>query len=70
MVSRAERSLVGAAVGGGFDDGTLERAVERARSLAAPGDVVLLSPACASFDQYSSYEERGAHFRRLVESLP
>ena len=50
------------------DCGDLERAVAAARAAAEPGDVVLLSPACASFDQYSSYEERGAHFRRLVGS--
>jgi UDP-N-acetylmuramoylalanine--D-glutamate ligase len=49
--------------------GDLERAVAAAHAAARPGDVVLLSPACASFDQYASYEERGAHFRRLVDSL-
>jgi UDP-N-acetylmuramoylalanine--D-glutamate ligase len=46
--------------------GDLEAAVEAARSAAAPGEVVLLSPACASYDQYRDYEERGEHFRRLV----
>jgi UDP-N-acetylmuramoylalanine--D-glutamate ligase len=49
---------------------TLERAVEAAASAAAPGDVVLLSPACASFDQFTSFEHRGEEFRRLVQKLP
>jgi UDP-N-acetylmuramoylalanine--D-glutamate ligase len=49
--------------------GTLERAVARARALARPGDVVLLSPACASFDQFRNFEDRGDTFRRLVEAL-
>jgi UDP-N-acetylmuramoylalanine--D-glutamate ligase len=49
---------------------TLERAVARARELARPGDVVLLSPACASFDQFQNFEDRGDTFRRLVQALP
>ena len=48
---------------------TLERAVERAHSLAREGDVVLLSPACASFDQFRNFEDRGETFRRLVRAL-
>ena len=48
------------------DAGDLEHAVARARSAARPGEVVLLSPACASFDHYPDYEARGAHFRALV----
>ncbi|MEJ7718386.1 MAG: hypothetical protein WKF31_10635 [Thermoleophilaceae bacterium] len=46
--------------------GDLERALSAASTAARSGEVVLLSPACASFDQYSSFEERGAHFRRLA----
>jgi len=49
---------------------TLPEAVEAARAAAQPGDVVLLSPACTSFDAYENFEERGAHFRRLVLTLP
>jgi UDP-N-acetylmuramoylalanine--D-glutamate ligase len=48
---------------------TLARAVELAAAEAEPGDVVLLSPACASYDQYANFEERGEDFRRLVANL-
>jgi UDP-N-acetylmuramoylalanine--D-glutamate ligase len=46
--------------------GDLDHAVPAARAAARRDDVVLLSPACASFDQYSDYEARGVHFSRLV----
>lgn len=49
--------------------GELERAVTEASAAAASGEVVLLSPACASFDQFSSYEQRGERFRELVGEL-
>ena len=48
---------------------TLDRAVAEAASAAGPGDVVLLSPACASYDQFRDYEHRGEEFRRLVQNL-
>ena len=48
------------------DCGDLAAAVAAARAAARPGEVVLLSPACASYDQYRSFEERGDHFRALV----
>jgi UDP-N-acetylmuramoylalanine--D-glutamate ligase len=51
------------------DCGTLERAVEAAAAEAKPGEVVLLSPACASFDAFRDFEERGDRFRELVEAL-
>jgi UDP-N-acetylmuramoylalanine--D-glutamate ligase len=49
--------------------GELEPAVAAARAAAAEGQVVLLSPACASYDQYTDFEARGEHFRALVEAL-
>jgi UDP-N-acetylmuramoylalanine--D-glutamate ligase len=49
--------------------GTLERAVEIASQAARPGDVVLLAPACASFDQFENYEHRGRVFKALVHEL-
>jgi UDP-N-acetylmuramoylalanine--D-glutamate ligase len=50
--------------------GTIERAVELAADESKPGDVVLLSPACASYDQFENFERRGEEFRRLVSKLP
>jgi UDP-N-acetylmuramoylalanine--D-glutamate ligase len=48
---------------------TVEGAVEHASRHAKPGDVVLLSPACASFDQFENYEHRGRVFKELVLQL-
>jgi UDP-N-acetylmuramoylalanine--D-glutamate ligase len=48
---------------------TIARAVQLAAEEAQPGDVVLLSPACASYDQYANFEERGEEFRRLVANV-
>jgi UDP-N-acetylmuramoylalanine--D-glutamate ligase len=49
--------------------GDLATAVTEAARAAAPGEIVLLSPACASFDQFRDFEERGDEFRRLVREL-
>ena len=47
-------------------DAVLEEALDAALSIAEDGDVVVLSPACASFDEFSCFEERGDVFKRLV----
>jgi UDP-N-acetylmuramoylalanine--D-glutamate ligase len=49
---------------------SLEEAVHEAHRLARPGDIVLFSPACSSFDMFRNYEERGARFALLARSLP
>jgi len=49
--------------------GTIEAAVKQAAASAEPGDVVLLAPACASFDQFQNYEHRGRVFKELVLAL-
>jgi UDP-N-acetylmuramoylalanine--D-glutamate ligase len=49
--------------------GTLEHAVELVAARAQPGDVVLLAPACSSFDQFENYEQRGRAFKQLVARL-
>jgi UDP-N-acetylmuramoylalanine--D-glutamate ligase len=49
--------------------GDMQHAVAYARENAKPGDIVLLSPACASFDQYRNFEHRGEHFEELVRGL-
>jgi len=48
---------------------TLENAIRKAHAVANPGDVVLLAPACASFDQFKSYEHRGKLFKDIVRGL-
>jgi UDP-N-acetylmuramoylalanine--D-glutamate ligase len=81
VLRRAKRViLIGEAAGriraalGGFDRiseaGSLREAVESAAREASPGDVVLLSPACASFDMFADYRDRGTQFKELVHQLP
>ncbi len=48
---------------------TLENAVKTAVKLAKSGDIVVLSPACASFDQFKNFEERGEKFKEIVRNL-
>jgi len=48
---------------------TFANVLEQARAAAKPGDAVLLSPACSSYDQFKNYEERGATFRQYAEGL-
>ncbi|HTG50648.1 MAG TPA: cyanophycin synthetase, partial [Gemmatimonadales bacterium] len=49
--------------------GSFEEVIATARKLARPGDAVLLSPACSSYDMFKNYEERGERFRRAVEAM-
>jgi len=65
---RMERELDGAVPLSAAD--SLESAVRRAAALARPGDVVILSPACSSFDLFRNFEERGDAFREAVRELP
>lgn len=53
-----------------IEEKTLENAVMTAYATAVPGDIVILSPACASFDAFKNFEERGEAFRRAVRELP
>ena len=73
LIGEAAEEIAAALVAAGVRTvraGDLETAVARATAAAAsPGDVVLLSPACASFDQFRDFEARGDAFRELVEAL-
>jgi UDP-N-acetylmuramoylalanine--D-glutamate ligase len=72
LIGEAARELEVALAPAGVplrDCGDLASALGAARSAARVGDTVLLSPACASYDQYSDFEARGDHFRALVEAL-
>jgi UDP-N-acetylmuramoylalanine--D-glutamate ligase len=72
LIGEGAEEIAAALAGTGVplhQDGDMEHAVHAARAVAKPGEVVLLSPACASFDQYPDFEARGEHFRALVEAL-
>ncbi|NLT96124.1 MAG: UDP-N-acetylmuramoyl-L-alanine--D-glutamate ligase [Clostridia bacterium] len=73
LVGEAKDEIKSAVLKNGFSDiyeaGDFQEAVNIASSLARAGDIVLLSPACASFDMFNNYEERGDAFKELVLSL-
>ena len=72
LIGEAACSIAEALAGTGVElvrSGDLEHAVADASQRARPGETVLLAPACASFDQYRDFEERGEHFKALVRRL-
>jgi UDP-N-acetylmuramoylalanine--D-glutamate ligase len=73
LIGQVAERLGRALAGAGFDAytfaKTLEEAVAMAANMARPGDVVLLSPACASWDMFRDFEERGEVFKKAVRSL-
>ena len=72
LIGEAAGAIAEALAGTGVEivrSGDLEHAVAEASRRARPGEVVLLAPACASFDQYRDFEERGEHFKALVRRL-
>ncbi|MBD5560902.1 MAG: UDP-N-acetylmuramoyl-L-alanine--D-glutamate ligase [Clostridia bacterium] len=73
VLGETKEKILEAAAAAGFSAvqpvADLEEAVREAARIAEPGDAVLLSPACASWDMYASFEERGRHFKSLVMAL-
>jgi UDP-N-acetylmuramoylalanine--D-glutamate ligase len=69
LIGEAADELAAVAGDRGIRVGDLVSAVARAAAEADPGDVVLLSPACASFDQFENFAARGEEFKRLVQNL-
>ena len=75
LLGKTADRLAQAARDGGFKDediikcSTLEACVASAAKLGEKGDTVILSPACASWDMFSSFEQRGEEFKKLVKSL-
>ncbi|MDP6967977.1 MAG: UDP-N-acetylmuramoyl-L-alanine--D-glutamate ligase [Gammaproteobacteria bacterium] len=71
MVYGQDGDAIGSVLTGDIDTyrtADMVTALQQARRIAQPGDLVLLSPACASFDAYQSFEQRGEHFCQLVEA--
>jgi UDP-N-acetylmuramoylalanine--D-glutamate ligase len=52
-----------------YDTHSIQEAVNKCREVASPGDTILLSPCCASFDLFKSYEDRGEQFKATVKGL-
>ena len=64
-----QRHVAGLGCVPGSIEGTMDTAVESAARQARVGESVVLSPACASFDQYNNFRQRGRHFQTLVAQL-
>jgi len=73
LIGQATPQIIEACRKNGFtayeQAGNLQEAVNRAAEIVLPGQAVLFSPACASFDMFKDYEERGDIFRQIVQSL-
>jgi len=73
LIGRSAEEIRDAVTGEGCDRitlaGSLRDAVLAARSKAAPGDVVMLAPGCASFDMFRSFEDRGEQFKEIVKEM-
>ena len=73
LLGKTATKIKDAAENAGFTESIIlkdmEACVREAYRIAQPGDVVLLSPACASWDMYTSFEQRGKHFKSCVQAL-
>ena len=73
LLGKTATKIKEAAENAGFTTSTIlkdmDACVREAYRIAQPGDVVLLSPACASWDMYTSFEQRGRHFKDCVKAL-